>query len=662
MGTMHLRHLLFYLIFLFTPAVYAQKQEYSTNLQNSNVPAPYRLDNAVIQDWIAQGNKIIYHAPDSAMVIYKKAFNYSLLNGYYPGICKALLNIGSCYGVKNNYRQAIYIYQKALAYFAIPGYAYEKEFIDYNTNMGVAYFKLGKTDSALTYLLKGMDIASRAKDTTHMIQLYANISGVSLSNSLHKKAMQYAQKAIDLSAHKRDSAHLSQLYGIMSSASISLGQKKESLQYMYQALHTATEEHKQKSMLSKMGEIYLSNSMPDSAIYYLNQWLSAAQKDNIPITLDVYSNLGIAHHMLKEDRKALAYMQQAMRTATITNKNDTAKTMNLATTWYVMADILCNMGRYREALSYLFPYVDLRDSLLSAERNAAVDALDVKYRTAEKDREISAKLLLLAKEQQKVTQRNIWLGLTLAGSFIVITIGFIVYHNMRNKQQTQLRLLQQEKEINLLKASMKGEERERTRIAYELHDGIGGMLAAIKMNFGAVKQRYEHLYRLDEMSSLMSMLEDTTDELRKTAHNLMPGILVSHSLAEALQIWCSNINATGGLHISLRITEFDNTLPKDLELMLYRMIQELVQNIIKHASATKAEVDLAHRDGEIHIFVEDDGDGFTNAGHSEGFGLQNLRYRVQALQGEMYIDTAAGKGTAVSIRLDDNKVKTAFAS
>src|SRR5690606_10316520 len=161
-------------------------------------------------------------------------------------------------------------------------------------------------------------------------------------------------------------------------------------------------------------------------------------------------------------------------------------------------------------------------------------------------------------------------------------------------------LLQQEKEINILKASMKGEERERTRIAYELHDGIGGMLAAVKMNFGAVKQRYEHLYGLEELSSLMNMLEDTTDELRKTAHNLMPGILVSHSLAEALRIWCSNVNATGKLQVSLRVTGMDAPLPKDLELTLYRMIQELVQNIIKHARATKAEVDLAHRDGEIH--------------------------------------------------------------
>ncbi len=656
------RHALLCLAFFSAVALHAQKQDYFANMLNSNILPSYKLDNATIQEWMEQGNKLIYQDPDSAMTIYKKALDYSLLNGNHSGICKALLNIGSCYGVKNNYRQAIYFYKKVLPYFSMPLDNYEKVFIDFNTNMGVAYYKLSKTDSALIYLLNGLNIATRIQDTARMIQLYANISGIEVGNNLYKKSMQYAREAIDLSIHKKDSSCLSQLYGIMASAWIGLGEKDQSLRYMHQAFGVATEEQQKKSILSKMGEIYLANNMPDSAIYYLNRWLAIVQKTKAPVSMDIYSNLGIAYHLLKEDEKALNYLEQALRIAENPNRGDTAKNMNLTVTWYVMADILRSMGRYKEALDYLFPYTDLRDSLLSANRNAAIDSLDVKYRTAEKDREISAKLLLLAKEQQKVTQRNIWLGIAISGALIVIAISFIFYHNLRNKQKTQLRLLQQEKEINLLKASMKGEERERTRIAYELHDGIGGMLAAIKMNFGAVKQRYEHLYGLDELSPLMNMLEDTTDELRNTAHNLMPGILVSHSLAEALQIWCSNVNATGKLHISLRVTALDNPLPKDLELMLYRMIQELIQNIIKHAFATKAEVDLAHRDGEIHIFVEDDGDGFAKADNNEGLGLQNLRYRVQALQGEMYIDTEEGKGTAVSIRLNDNKIKMAFAS
>jgi len=661
METVHLfRHALLCLAFVFSSALYAQKDDYPHSILNSNILSNYKLDNAAIQEWIEQGNKLIYQDPDSAMVIYKKAFDYSLLNGYHNGICKALLNIGSCYGVKNNYRQAIYFYKKALPYFAMPLDTHEKVFIDFNNNMGVAYFKLGKTDSALTYLLNGLSNASRIRDTVRMIQLYANISGIEAGSGLYRKSMQYAQKAISLSV--KDSSCLSQLYGIMASASIGLGKKDQSLKYMHQAFRAATEKQQKRNILSKMGELYLAHSMPDSAIRYLNEWLAIAQKTKEPVTMDIYSNLGIAHHLLKEDKKALDYMKQALRIAEDPGNSDTAKNMNLSVTWYVMAEILRSRGRYKEALEYLFPYIDLRDSLLSAKRNAAVDSLDVKYRTAEKDREISAKLLLLAKEQQKVTRRNIWLGIAVAASLIIIAISLIFYLHLRNKQQTQLRLLKQEKEINLLKASMKGEERERTRIAYELHDGIGGMLAAIKMNFGAVKQKYDHLYGLDELSPLMNMLEDATDELRKTAHNLMPGILVSHSLAEALRIWCSNVNATGKLHISLRVTGLDDRLPKDLELMLYRMIQELIQNIIKHACATKAEVDLAHRDGEIHIFVEDDGDGFAKASNNEGFGLQNLRYRVQALQGEIYIDTEEGKGTAVSIRFDDNKIKMAFAS
>jgi len=642
--------------------VRAQERAYMPGTPDNSPLSNYHLDKTAIRDWIFQGNQLIYQYPDSAALLYKKALDYSLLNRYYSGVCKALINIGSCYGVKNDYRQAIFIYRKTLPYFALSLGVDKQVFVDFNTNMGVAYYHLGMTDSALVYLFNGLGIAKRIRDTTRMIHIYANISGIQNNASLHRKALQYAQNAVELSLRKGDSSALSQLYGIIASASKGLGKMDESLRYMHLALLTARETHHHNNVLAKMGEIYLANHMPDSAIFYLNKWLDIARETNAAVSLDIYSNLGIAHHMLGENRKALDYMRRALRTATHPDRNDTIKTVNLTVTWYVMAEILRDMGRYREALGYLFPYIDLRDSLLSAERNAAVDSLEVKFRTAEKDRDIASKLLLLAKEQQKVTQRNIWLGLALCVLVVLLTISFITYYHLRNKQKTQLRLLQQEKEINVLKATIKGEERERTRLAYELHDGIGGMLAAIKMNFGAVKQRYEYLYDLKELTSLMNMLEDTTDELRKTAHNLMPGILASHSLAEALQIWCSNINATGKLHISLRVTGMDAPLPKDLELMLYRMIQELVQNIIKHARATKAEVDLAHRDGEIHIFVEDDGDGFADTDRNGGFGLQNLRYRVQALQGEMYIDTEAGKGTAVSIRFDDNRIKMAFAS
>jgi signal transduction histidine kinase len=181
------------------------------------------------------------------------------------------------------------------------------------------------------------------------------------------------------------------------------------------------------------------------------------------------------------------------------------------------------------------------------------------------------------------------------------------------------------------------------------------------MNFGAVQERYEKEYGLKELNPIMHMVEDTTDELRKTAHNLMPGILLKHSMSEALRIYCSNINATGKLHISLRLYGQPDELPQDFQLMLYRIVQELIQNIIKHAYATQAVVELEHKEGRIHVLIEDDGRGFdTHTPEKGGFGLQNLRFRVQALQGYIAIESAKGTGTTINITFDDEIVKSAF--
>src|SRR5690606_10688465 len=99
-----------------------------------------------------------------------------------------------------------------------------------------------------------------------------------------------------------------------------------------------------------------------------------------------------------------------------------------------------------------------------------------------------------------------------------------------------------------------GEEKERTRIARELHDGIGGMLAAIQMHFSAAHSREADPRRLAaDMQDIRTMLERTADEVRKTAHNLMPDILIRHSLEEALQLYCEQINAGGALHTELQV-------------------------------------------------------------------------------------------------------------
>ena len=174
-------------------------------------------------------------------------------------------------------------------------------------------------------------------------------------------------------------------------------------------------------------------------------------------------------------------------------------------------------------------------------------------------------------------------------------------------------------------------------------------MASMKMNFSAVKKQHPEISSVRGLNEIMSMLEETTSEVRKAAHNLMPNILLRYSLEEALQIYCSNINAAeSGLNIILRIYH-QFALKKPAELFLYRIIQELIQNIVKHAHATEAVVEIERQGETIHIIVEDNGAGFDVQEQNPGMGLQNLQSRIRALQGSVTIESAPEIGTTIQI-------------
>ena len=153
------------------------------------------------------------------------------------------------------------------------------------------------------------------------------------------------------------------------------------------------------------------------------------------------------------------------------------------------------------------------------------------------------------------------------------------------------------------------------------------------------------------------MLQSTAIEVRKTAHNLMPDILLKYTLPEALHLYCEHIDTGDKLQINLQIYGALEELDKFLALSLYRIIQELVQNIIKHSKGTISEIQLRLDGEKLTVTVEDNGVGFKKNIVSDGLGLQNVRSRIEALQGFISIESAPGMGTTVYIELDLEKMK-----
>lgn len=534
-------------------------------------------------------------------------------------------------------------------------------------NLAIPYFCMGNYEYAIKFFYKSLSISEKTKGEELIRgKTYANLGLIFLQTGNAPKADHYLQQAEKI-AVKGQSWKL--LSGILISQGILACESDNNLVKglaYYSKAQTLGKQYGYKDAFitatRNIANIYIELQQPRKALNILLKAIKDEEKENRKLFINdigILRILGKSYLQLKDYSNAEKYLTIAMNIAQKQNSKNELK--GIYESFY---NLYRTQANYKAALQYHEKYYELMDELLNADNMKTINNMEFKYRTAQKDKEIAENKLKITQQQKNLGQKNFWMTLIITASLIILLSGILLYRNLKHRQhnqQNQIRLLQQEKEIGQLSAMMKGEEKERSRIAYELHDGIGGMLAAIKMNFAAVKERYQQQYNLMELTPIMHMVEDTTDEVRKTAHNLMPGILLKHNLTEALQIYCSSLKASGSLRISLNIYPLPNDLPKGFELMLYRTLQELLQNIIKHALATEAVIELEHRKGKINIIIEDNGQGFdVEESRPGGFGLQNLRYRVQALQGTIRIESAKGKGTTISITFDQDKINKSF--
>jgi signal transduction histidine kinase len=248
----------------------------------------------------------------------------------------------------------------------------------------------------------------------------------------------------------------------------------------------------------------------------------------------------------------------------------------------------------------------------------------------------------------------------LAGLFVAFVVAVLLYLRMKAKKLAharQLKTIEQEKEIQLLQAVMQGEEKERGRIAKDLHDGVAGMLAAVKMHLGTLETEIQGLSEKKGYQKGISLLNETTYEVRKTAHNLMPEVLMKFGLEEALRRYCDNISNSSALAV-----QFDTLgdLPRykvNFELSVYRIVQELLNNIIKHARATSAVVQLSHQEDILYITVEDNGVGFQTKQKKDGVGLASIESRIKAMNGNIVIEGDSGSGVSAYLEFETSRVR-----
>lgn len=209
-------------------------------------------------------------------------------------------------------------------------------------------------------------------------------------------------------------------------------------------------------------------------------------------------------------------------------------------------------------------------------------------------------------------------------------------------------------ENRVREALIEGQEVERRRVSRELHDGLGQLFTAIKLNMQHLRNGLgespgaETMNRLDQLEHNISV---AINEVKHISHDLMPDVLEQFGLNPAMHDLVKNWNTTGSVPVSLEVVDLRDDLPRPMALALFRMAQELITNAVRHSGAKSVFVQLIDHGKSIVLMVEDDGSGFSQEDDSLGLGLRNIRSRAELLGGTVDIDSSPGRGTVTTIEI-----------
>lgn len=389
---------------------------------------------------------------------------------------------------------------------------------------------------------------------------------------------------------------------------------------------------------------YLKINNTDSARLYLEKAKEQLRSIKRFFRGALYAKT-IESQLLLSENNYTSAINHALESIRLADSLDIPRFKDLA--YNVLSQSYEQTGDYKNANLYLKQFMTLKDSMHLSEKNQMGYFLDMEYQSSEKDKTIAQKELSIVQKENALKSKNLWI-ISISALLCILLLSAILL-NKNNRQK--IRLLNQQIEINHLQDIISGEEKERSRLAKELHDGIGGSLAALKMQLQHIEKQYRENDVSQSFTNAIQTLKDTSAELRKTAHNLMPDILKSEGLLNAVKLFCNRVSSSDNTVFECITIGEIPPLNANFELSVYRIIQELVHNIIKHANASEALVQISYINKILDITVEDNGVGLpvNNQNNSIGIGMESIKQRITKLNGTFDIQSAPNQGTSINI-------------
>ncbi len=600
-------------------------------------------DSTAINLLITKGTALVNEHTDSAIVLLKTAEAQSRRLGYGDGTALALMGLSSCFSVRNETATGDQLLDKAYP-FCLRSQQKDKLLVRWYRTRFISYKYSGRTDSAMAAVGKVIPIVERLKDSAYIINSYNHIGSILIDNRDYKNAYTYIRKALQMNTRFNSDKLVSCLnLGYIYSERNDLDSMYQVASLAYEGARKLQTTRYERSACLLLNKYFLAKGQDAKAETYARQAIGLIDDHAADNGLYVYRVLCMNYKNYGKPKQALVYGNQALN---YLRPRQTLRT-DVNHLYLLLAELYHATGDQTKAYDMLLQYNRLSDSLHTQEHDKATGYLEKQFRLAEKEKEIALKENQLLVETGKVKNRNIWIAVVSVSILVSIGISLGLYRNSRRK----IYILRQQREIDSLRAMMEGEERERNRIAIELHDNIGGMLSAAAYSLESLKDRHYSPAELELFRKVDSIIDSVRNEVRRTAHTLMPDVLLRHSLPEAIRQYCQFIETDTGLIIDIQQHGNFEQLDQHIQLALYRIAQELIQNILKHAGASHVMVQVHLGKDLVSLTVEDDGIGFNPLTQTQGRGLQHIERRLMAINGKIAIDSEPGKGSSLYIEI-----------
>jgi signal transduction histidine kinase len=552
--------------------------------------------------WFNQVMGVVYYYKasfDTARIYLEKSLSLAIETDDKKQEALVYSDMGSMYKLQGNYALAIEYYMKSIPVFEELG---EDDFYGRNlANIGIIHHTLKNNDRAIYFLEQAKSIAEE-KDLPYLkVGVYHALGTIYSDREEHAKCMDMMRKTLELSR--------------------SIGDKQSEI----------------LATTSMALEYFRGFKDYDKALEYGKESLRLAE------ALGSQRQIVAAWNTLAEvyrERREYANCQEAALKAWEIDSTSLEGATNLALN-ISLSNIF--LGDKEKAAEFFWKFYHLKDLHTEKNSHQALIEMEVKYETEKKETRISS----LERERSLYA----WLGITIF-VILLLAFGLLFFSHRLNVQkrrlaEQQVGQFEQEKQLVAAQAVLEGENAERSRLARDLHDGLGSMLSLVRINLKEINpSSITDAKDAERFARAINIVDESIAELRHVAHHIMPESLMRGGLKSSLEDFCL---AVPGAHF--QYIGDDDRLDSGLEILLYRCAHELVNNAMKHAGATHIDVQLMIYNNMIALTVHDDGAGFDPKGIHHGSGLNNIRSRVAAARGALSIHSIPGSGSEITIEI-----------